>query len=1347
MTTPRRSRSLRSLLVALVVGSGLYLLALGVAMEVTVVPRTRKMQTQSEAFAHAYDRLAQHFEAHHALADAVVAASENGTLSADSLASLRAGIRSIADSTAILMPALALSTMPDSMRVILLDVARQESRLIGLLELTLAERSLAPGPGSPARRGEVEVATARAVSAMERADRIGLEYLIAETRTLGAVAGRVVRFSLLWLLAGLVVVGTAGWLLHRRLYDPLAALDRGLGAVARGDLDVAITPRYEDEIGRLATQFNATVDVLRQRRRDEARRARHLIERLGVLVEESSNEILMIDLNTLAIQFANRGVRDNLGYGGDELLEMRLTDLTPEPEATAIEAALKPLITGLETTVRLATSFRRRNTTWYPVDLRVQRSSEEHPVLLVVGEDVTGRRTQEDALRRSEERFFRAFHSSPDAQTITTIPDGRFIEVNEGFTRISGYGRSEAVGQTAMDLGLWPVMAERDAILARIAAGKRVRNFATRIQDKAGVIHPCLISAEQVDLDGRPHLLASIRDMTSIVAAEEALRRREAILEAVGDVANRLLRAEDWETEVRVCLARLGEATGTHRVYLYENAEPSEAPLRASPRHEWTAAQWGGREDRLALPVVSYDAMGLGRWRELLSQHRLVLGPVKAFPESEQRLLARRSIRSLVVVPIRQGDRWWGFIGLEDCETARTWSSAECSALQAAADVVGAALERHAAEETLRAQEERFRRLIEYGSDLITIVDRHGAIRYQSPSIRHILGYTPGERVGHDNLELVHPEDRARLRRVLQEDVAHPGSVTKTLLRLRARSGEYRTLESIVQNRLDDPVIEGVLYNSRDVTERDRITSALTESEERFRTAFDNAPTGIVLADMEGRIIEANRRFAEMIRTTPVALTGESILTVTAPEDRTISEQRIRQLLEEGVQGFAIQKRYLRTDGTSFIGRTNIAVQRDSAGRPIRSIAQVEDISEQVHLAEQLRQSQKMEAIGQLAGGVAHDFNNLLTVILAHATFIQDGLRPDDPAREDVTTIANTARRAGDLTRQLLTFARRQVVEPREVHLTELLAGLGRMLQRTLGEQIKLEIEPTEEQWPARVDPGQFEQVVLNLAVNARDAMPDGGRLRVTTENVSRGEPPETDGLPPGDYVCVTMTDTGVGMTPEVREHIFEPFFTTKPVGKGTGLGLATCYGIVHQAGGAIQVDSAAGAGATFRIYLPRAASDRPVPEPPAVSGRSTGRETLLLVEDDPQLRTMTVRVLRGAGYRVYAAASGTEALETAATITHLDLLVTDVVLPGMGGREVAEALVADRPGLRVLYMSGYTEDTVLRQGIQDHGLEFLPKPFTPSVLTERIRRVLERPIVPFPLQSPGHQVRKAEEG
>jgi two-component system, cell cycle sensor histidine kinase and response regulator CckA len=429
----------------------------------------------------------------------------------------------------------------------------------------------------------------------------------------------------------------------------------------------------------------------------------------------------------------------------------------------------------------------------------------------------------------------------------------------------------------------------------------------------------------------------------------------------------------------------------------------------------------------------------------------------------------------------------------------------------------------------------------------------------------------------------------------------------------------------------------------------------------------------------------------------------------------TVGEEAAIAALHAGARDFVVK---------GSLARLLPAVERELRGSEARLRVQ-----ETLHQTEEkLRQSQKMEAVGRLAGGVAHDFNNALSVVLCYADIIVAELKPGDPLRADVEEIRLAATRAADLTRQLLAFSRQQVLAPRTLDLNQVVLGMTNMLRRLLGADVELEVLPSPNLWNVKADPGQMEQVLMNLVVNARDAMPSGGKLTIETKNLALRAPDAGShhDMAPAPYVVLAITDNGIGMDAETRARVFEPFFTTKR--KGSGLGLSTVFGIVQQSGGQVWVDSAPGAGTTFTVYLPKSAgttearpSDRPI------SPSSGGTETILLVEDDEQVRVVASGILRRSGYRVLEAPNGGEALLLCEQHEGaIDLLLTDVVLPRMSGRELSERLAALRGNMKVLFVSGNTDDSIMRHGILHSEVAYLQKPFTPATLTSKVRAVLD---------------------
>ena len=511
------------------------------------------------------------------------------------------------------------------------------------------------------------------------------------------------------------------------------------------------------------------------------------------------------------------------------------------------------------------------------------------------------------------------------------------------------------------------------------------------------------------------------------------------------------------------------------------------------------------------------------------------------------------------------------------------------------------------------------------------------------------------------------------------------------------------------------------------VTERATAQQALTESERHYRVLFESNPNALFVYTLDTLALLAVNEAA----VSQYGYTREELLAMTVEHLHPPEEvPAVRELVAKSETGLRKRGewRHRKKDGTII----DVEITRNTltfAGRPA-ALAMAHDITKRKSVETQLLQAQKMEAVGRLAGGIAHDFNNLLTAIFGSSDLLLGDLSADDQRRADVEDIKQAAQRAAALTRQLLAFSRQQVLAPQVLDMNALIADLEKMLRRLIGEDIEFRTVLAPDLGAVRADPGQLEQVIMNLAVNARDAMPHGGKLTVETVNADLDDAYAQAHIPavPGRYTMLAVSDTGIGMDTQVKAHIFEPFFTTKEKGKGTGLGLATVYGIVKQSNGYIWVYSEPGQGTSFKIYLPRvaAAAEPPAPKPMAPASLR-GSETVLLAEDEEAVRNLTRRVLAAHGYTVLTAADGQEALRLAEKHAGpIHLLLTDVVMPNMSGRQLAERVVSARYETKVLYLSGYTDDAIIHHGVLEPGIAFLQKPFTPQGLARKLREVLD---------------------
>jgi len=566
--------------------------------------------------------------------------------------------------------------------------------------------------------------------------------------------------------------------------------------------------------------------------------------------------------------------------------------------------------------------------------------------------------------------------------------------------------------------------------------------------------------------------------------------------------------------------------------------------------------------------------------------------------------------------------------------------------------------------------------------------------------------------------ELAERKDRL----LLADPRPHEVELTRVLL-----GGEPRSLQCVLFPLLNAGGLPYALCGiTTDVTERKDAEAALLLRDR----AMQAATQGIVISDPRQAnhpVIYASPGFERMTGLRAPQLEGRDARTLlVGPATDRAAAARVREAHEQG-RACTAELQGHRDGGGVFWDELSLSPVLDADGRVTHLVGVHSDVSARHALEERYLQAQKMEAIGRLAGGVAHDFNNLLTVINGFSDMLigdqEVALRRDRP-RDPLLAIRDAGERAARLTAQLLAFSRRAIVEPQVLDLNREVESSTRMLRRLIGEDVKVVLELAASSPRVRMDPGQLEQVLMNLAVNSRDAMPRGGALRLATASVHLKEPPTSE-CAPGEYARLTVADSGIGMTPDVRAQAFEPFFTTKPPGRGTGLGLATVWGIVRQAGGAISVESAPGAGTTFEILLPLCSA--PVVARATVNPSPGGSETILLAEDEDAVRQLTVEVLRQRGYHVLDAATGSAAVQKAESYPGpIDLVLTDVVMPDLGGREVADLICAARPGTPVVFMSGYTDDAVLRGGIEVSADPFLAKPFTVQALASKVREALD---------------------
>ena len=641
---------------------------------------------------------------------------------------------------------------------------------------------------------------------------------------------------------------------------------------------------------------------------------------------------------------------------------------------------------------------------------------------------------------------------------------------------------------------------------------------------------------------------------------------------------------------------------------------------------------------------------------------------------------------------------------------------------------------RKQAEDTLRRQEAMQAKMVANIADVIVIIDRDGINRYKSPNIEKRFGWKPEEVVGAGALNNVHSDDLDAARKLIASLMGTPNATGTFECRYLCKDGSYKWIEFTGISLLNDPDICGILGNYHDITERKQAEQALRESEEMMLNSQSVAQicsysTNLNVNELEKSAWVCSQEFYKIFgidETYPHTIDGWA--NFIHPDYRKELFDYHESVVKEG-KSFSREYKIIRiNDGAERWVHGTGKLEFDEKGNPVRMHGAIQDITEHKSLEDQFRQAQKMEAVGQLAGGVAHDFNNKLQVILGHTEMALPNVSPEDCLHRDLIEIQKAAMHSADLTRQLLAFARKETITPLVLDLNAVTGNLLSMLRRLIGEDIDLHWEPSEKLWAIYMDPTQIDQILTNLCVNARDAIDGVGEINITTANTTLDEVPSTETCLPGEYVQLSFSDTGCGMDRETLAKIFDPFFTTKGLGKGTGLGLSTLYGIAQQNKGFITVDSTLGKGTTFKIYLPCRADEEVAAEKAAeTKPTERGQETVLLVEDDTDLLELGKRLLEGVGYTVLSAPLPEEALRIAKEYTKtIDLVLTDMIMPGMNGHDLAIELKELIPDLKCLFMSGYPDETIAQDNVLTEGTQFIQKPFSIRDIAAKLRDVLD---------------------
>lgn len=1037
----------------------------------------------------------------------------------------------------------------------------------------------------------------------------------------------------------------------------------------------------------------------------DAGTALEILDNMGEAFALIDHDFRLIQLNRAALELDQRPAEDLIGQS--------IWDVTPDLDVSELGALLREAMTSR---ARLTRDHRQTwpdgRTAW--VECRVI------PVeagLAVFYRDISERKQAEEALRSSEELNRKILQSSTDCLKVLSL-DGHLEFMSEGGTLVMELdGPEPLIGKAWMEI--WPE-SERDKVAHAIREGEAGR--ATRFWGQAPTAKGNLrwwdVAVSPIEgPDGRPErLLAISRDVTAAQVAETELAETSRRLDAILNNTTMAVFLMDERQHCAFANAAAEELTG------YAFAEMQGRPLHDVVHHK--------RPDGSDYPLSEC--------------------PIdRAFPE-------RAQMQGEELFVARDGSFY------PVAFTASPVLDAEGAPIGTVIEARSISQDRERDHE-LRETAERYRLASRATRDAIWDWDLQTNQVLWNDAVRDLFGYAP-DQVGPDGdwwLAQIHPEDRQRV-----SDSIHAvidGAET-------AWTDEYRFLKADGSHvyvfdrgyaiRDERGAAVRMIGAMLDLTERRRGEALLRESNERFRAAVDAVEGVLWTNDAEGRMTDDQPGWSALTGQSKDEYRGYGWADAVHPEDSQPTIEAWEAAVAER-RMFVFEHRLRRHDGEwrlfsiravpsigpdgeirEWVGvHTDITDQR-ATEESLRNLNETleerveQAIRERETAQDALRQAQKMEAVGQLTGGIAHDFNNLLTVVVGNIDMAQRALREagGDPRAERLLGNAQKgAERAAALTQRLLAFSRRQPLAPRTLDVDKLVLGMSDLMHRSLGELVKLEIVTSPGLWRIEADPNQLEAALLNLAVNARDAMPGGGVLTVETANARLDEAyaQQNAEVPPGQYVCIAVTDTGSGMPKELLEKVFEPFFTTKEVGKGTGLGLSMVYGFVKQSGGHVKLYSEEGKGTTVRMYLPRRMSEaEPEPETDVASGLEVSRtaETILVVEDDDDVRAYTVNVLRDLGYRVLEAHDGVSALRLFERQEGpVDLLFTDVVMPGMSGRELADEARRRQPDLRVLYTSGYTRNAIVHGGRLDPGVELIGKPFNAEALAQKIRDMLDR--------------------
>ncbi|MBN2425630.1 MAG: PAS domain S-box protein [Calditrichaceae bacterium] len=951
--------------------------------------------------------------------------------------------------------------------------------------------------------------------------------------------------------------------------------------------------------------------------------------------------------------------------------------------------------------------------------------------LQIIIRDLSESKSAQRSIRISEQKFSGIFQVSPNAISITSLSDFAIIDINEAFQKLSGYSRNELIGKTWKELNLIQKKSQLKYMVGLFKKKLELTNVEFEYKNKQNHLITVLVSAKLIHVDRDDYILMIAHDITKRKKMERELQYHSQFEKLISEMSSRFINLppEKIDDNIDKALEDICQFTNTNLGYVFKI---SEEWTKREIIHFYKTKSTSFKKTDFKVQNIKTMPWWMGK---IADQKVLSISSPDELPPGameEKNLLITLGIQSLIEVPMIYRGRVFGVLGLGTTVQNRPWSENESALIRMAGQVFTNALHRKEVENALRENEERFRSIIQHLSDIVWIINDKGKVLFETPSTVRILGYEPGFLISKSGFDFIHPDDRNKLMREFNDVLERKNLMIPSEFRFLHKNGNWIELEVVANNMLHHEGIKGIIVTARDISGKKQAEYALRDSEKKYRNIFENIQDVYFEITPEGIITEISPSITSLTGYERNELIGKSVASIYKnPSDSALFLDKIETSLK--ISDFEIALNSVK--GKERICSVNAELIYDDNKNPVKIFGTIRDITESKRLQAQLIQSQKLESIGTLAGGIAHDFNNLLTVILGHAELVSLKIDEKNSFHKDIISILNAGQKAELLTRQLLTFSRKQVYTPEILNINETIHSLDPMMCRLIGEDIHIEKRLDKNLPNIKANPGQIEQVLVNLLVNARDAIqdekhkPDEKRIVLETGqiyldvNMVSTHPGSTK----GPHVFIYVSDTGIGMDEITKSKIFEPFFTTKEFHKGTGLGLSTVYGIVKQNQGSIYVYSEPGQGTTIKVFLPVCDKEETFPKKEIeIQNIQNGRETILLVEDDASVRAFAGAALRTFGYKIIEAADGFEAIRIARdNADKIDLVMTDVVMPGMNGKELSDHLSEITPEVKILFTSGYTDNHVVEKDVLNEKLNFLGKPYSTQALAKKIRIVL----------------------